>query len=519
MFLGREIIGVEIGTEFLKLIHTRKSTRLSLTGWWLPTARQARGIKVLNVYTQDIRGLPDEKIAEAIKNYLAEYKISAGTVLALVGPAYTINKNIEVPSTDPKEISGIIQLQASRYTPYSKDEIIIDHYPIAVKEGHSKIHLVIVKRDIIKRFQTILEQAGLNLKKVLLGSEATGQWYRDRFGTEPGPVCLLNFDSHTTDFIALTGNKPVFVRSIPVGAYQIREGIGGAKEKLINELRNSLESYRAENTESISKIIVLGATEGLKVATASREGNDLAALLEEQLKLPVRSESYLDHFSFKPPTETRDISLLPLLAMPLYYQLEGLINLTPEEVRLRQSRLRQRQDLAFVGITLLLIFVISSILFAQKLSLKQEEVNFLEERYNSTRAKSEELSRMRKRTMKVNQHLANRSRSIDRLSGLYDLVPDNIVLEMVSMEEEKVVEREHRGNQIKLKGCLEIEGYSEMDKDIQGFIDAMENSPFFKMVTMASRSNKNITKEGRQITVSGFRLIAPFEEIVPEKPK
>ena len=71
-------------------------------------------------------------------------------------------KNIEVPSTDPEEIKSIINLQASRHTPYSREEVLISYINLGMNaSNNTRLLLVIVHRDMVKERISILEKCGL----------------------------------------------------------------------------------------------------------------------------------------------------------------------------------------------------------------------------------------------------------------------------------------------------------------------------------------------------------------------
>ena len=60
-------------------------------------------------------------------------------------------KNIEVPSSDPEEIKSIINLQAGRHTPYSREEVLISYINLGLNAfNNTRLLLVIVHRNMVK---------------------------------------------------------------------------------------------------------------------------------------------------------------------------------------------------------------------------------------------------------------------------------------------------------------------------------------------------------------------------------
>ena len=85
----------------------------------------------------------------------------------IVSASLAITKNIEIPSCDHAEIREIISLQSRAGTPpYSREEIIVDYVDLgAYKNSYTKILLVIVARNIVKRHYETLSKAGLKPEK------------------------------------------------------------------------------------------------------------------------------------------------------------------------------------------------------------------------------------------------------------------------------------------------------------------------------------------------------------------
>ncbi|MFC1525162.1 hypothetical protein ACFL5I_02115, partial [Planctomycetota bacterium] len=96
-FLGSgEFLCMELGSEHLKLACVSKNG------------------EVKHLTSLDVRPMMDEDISSFIHNYIKEKGIKTDEVISCIPARYTITKNIELPSTDPKEIKEIIKLQAGR---------------------------------------------------------------------------------------------------------------------------------------------------------------------------------------------------------------------------------------------------------------------------------------------------------------------------------------------------------------------------------------------------------------------
>ncbi len=149
---SRDVVGIEINDASLKLAHVRHS----------PASAEVAGL-----LSRNIAGLPNEEVSKIIAGSFGELKLNNPVIVNIIPSHLVITKNIEVPSIDPREIKEIINLQAGRHTPYSREEIIVDYINIGIsKHSYTKILLVIVERNVIKRQFDILDKAGVKSQKV-----------------------------------------------------------------------------------------------------------------------------------------------------------------------------------------------------------------------------------------------------------------------------------------------------------------------------------------------------------------
>jgi Tfp pilus assembly PilM family ATPase len=103
--------------------------------------------QITHLVNRNISGLSDAKITESIRVLIGEMGLKKPIIIATVPSGMIITKNIEIPSRDKKEIKEIINLQAIRHTPYSRQEIVIDYIDIGTyRQSYTKVLLIIVTR-------------------------------------------------------------------------------------------------------------------------------------------------------------------------------------------------------------------------------------------------------------------------------------------------------------------------------------------------------------------------------------
>jgi len=483
LLFSHDLIGAEIGGEYLKLCHFKKTSG---------------GIELSDVVYTDIHSSADDDIITFIQHYLSEHHIATRDTVTFVSPRYTINKNIELPSTDPTEIQEIIKLQASRYTPYSKDEIVINYVPIGVfKGGYTKILLVIVNKDTIKRTQDILERSGLRIKKMLAGQQIITQWAKEIKGVVDDPYGVIHVDYGNVDFMVIQKGKEIFVRSIPVGAYQLTTEPFIYKDKFISEIKSSLESYQLENIDRLKSIIFTGSIDSLN--------DEIVTMVSEKFSINTEKSSYIDNpriaksFLAIQPAPPKDISFLPIFNLASYWKQKQLLDLTPDEIKLREDMAERSRDIIITGSLIMLILIIGASLALKYRSSKETILKSLQEYYATRHPEAEALKKQHKNIKSIRKYLVTRTHAVETLTALHKIIPETIYLTSIVFEEEK---------------AFSLEGIDESNNgaDTQLFIDSLGKLGLFKTI-----EKKRFTRQesrgpkGEQKIIFEIQIVCTFE--------
>ncbi|MBI5778583.1 MAG: pilus assembly protein PilM [Planctomycetes bacterium] len=453
MFGSKDLLGIEIGGQYLKIIQFNKKQ------------------EILNWVSTDIRTLNDDGIVEFIRNYIQEKGIKASDVINPVSARYTITKNIELPSTNPAEIKQIIKLQAGHHSPYSPEEIIIDYIPIGVfRGGYTRIFLVIVNRDNIKRNFDIIERSGLRLKKMVLSLETMALWYKDR--SPSNSLGILHLDADNTDFLVIKEQKPIFLRNIPVGVEQILYDRDKYGPQLQEEINHSLEAYQTEQLESLSRIVACGATS--KVAEFLRS-------IPEQSNLIVDVEDNLEGLklaSTAPDVKgvASDLSVISLAAGVAKYNKTHL-DITPEEVRVRETVAEKSRDIIWLGTLLFFILILFLAIFAQKIWMKNKMVNMLSEENQKYQKEAGQLKDTKKRIDQVKNHFQRRNFALGALDEIHKCMTSDIYLTSLQIDDQQISGREQQ-NSTKVV----LRGVANATADVHQMVDRLEKSRYFKEV-------------------------------------
>ena len=218
-------------------------TIVALDGQWLKLLQMegpARARKVTKVLACPVQGESSEEIQLRLKKACAAEALAPKDVL-LANPTHLSTVRIfSLPSTDPKEIRDIVELQAEKHTPYAKNEILTD-FKILERErpGYSRVLLVIAHQDVIQRVVRLSETSGWTLERV--GSELEGlvSWFQAvntnsvapaGAGAQGGPGKLatgmslvVDVDGSATTLLAIHRGQLQFQRSLPTGLAQLQD--------------------------------------------------------------------------------------------------------------------------------------------------------------------------------------------------------------------------------------------------------------------------------------------------------
>ena len=447
----KEQVGVDLGGNHLKfarvIIHANKR-------------------ELANVAHRDVKGLSDEDISKAVKTTVEEMRAHEPEVVVTIPAHLVITKNIEIPSTDPREIMAIVNLQASRHTPYSREEIIVDYIHVGTyKQTYSRILLLIASREVIKRQFLIVEKAGFKCAGVLFAPEAIAATL-DKFlklSSHDVPIGSLHVDESSTDFMIIFKDKPVFIRSIPVGTQHFFEEKERYHLKFVDEVRGSLEAYESESIGKAPHMLVLtGAVE-------ATEGLD--TMLAETARVPVHAVPYFRAAIFpdeiaRKISSVRHLSFLNAIASTTAMP-PPKVSLIPEEIRMRKDIEERGRELIKTGIFILSIALVVSMIFISKIYIKSLFLENLKAKYAAVTAEAGKLEKSFGRATTVANYLSTRGYSLEVLSDLVTLAPYDLELADIRYD---------------ALGKFSLGGTADSMSVVFAFVDKMEKSPYFKDV-------------------------------------
>ena len=431
-----------------------------------------------------------EGVSKILKSLLSGFDRKAGVVCVIPASAAT-SKNIEVPSSDPNEIRSIINLQASRHTPYSREEVLIGHINLGTAGANTKILLVIAHRPVIKERLEAIEKAGLSPDKVLFVPEGIGRLYAKGLNLKnnAAPLGVIDFTVGAVNFLVVARGCVVFARSIPMGVKHIVDD-AQASAKLCEELAKSVAAYQGEDVDAVPASYV--------VTTDHDAVKNMVGALNDALKAEVRLSPYVNlvragAVKNKLQRDYADDSFLDVIA-PVACVNRAEVNLMPEEIILKRTVERQSHEGIKAVVAALLLMLLFGAVIISKISFKQAflDKNLLEH----FAAQKEEVAKLQDRmarTRVIREYLGGRMVSLETIHELYRITPKDIYLSSLNMDED---------------GNIAIEGISASMSQVFAYVKALDDSPMFKNVKTKSTTTKK--ERGKDMAV--FELALKLED-------
>jgi Tfp pilus assembly protein PilN len=420
--------------------------------------------EIQGLFYRDITGVSEADVAKAALEAVVALKLKDPLFLTVIPSPVVITKNIEVPSTNPREIREIISLQAGRHTPYSREEVIVDHIDIGVyKKNYTKILMVIVTSKIIKKQIELLGKAGIAAERIFYAPEmiALAAGKALRLDTNTLPVALLHVDRDSSDFSVVYKARAVFVRSIPLGSLALSKDPEISNPKLCEEVKKSFEAYQAEDIEKNPKVLYLtGSIDKI-------EGPGL----EDLLKISIKPTPYMKNIALSREvieylSEDKGVSFFDVAAS-LAYAEDARVNLIPEEVKLKQILRKRGQDLLKMGILFLTILVLVFFMLLSNIYFKSAQVRILDEKLVKLDKQTSALEADFNKISLMREYFSGQGYALDVLGELIDQVPAEIELNEIRYDG---------------KGSFSVKGIADSNSAVYGFVEALSKAAYFRDV-------------------------------------
>ncbi len=421
------------------------------------------------------------------------------TKVVIVHPTKQLTTRVlSLPSVDDREIKDILDLQAVKQTPYTKDEITTGFRLIDRSgAGYSQVLLAISHRDISTRYCRILEIARLIPDQVTTSIEGLWAWFlqakaKDAIA-ETDIILFLDIDWGSTDLMIFGGKKLLFNRNLGIGGKQLQDGGESAQSDFEREVERSVELGAPELKNMKVSHVVLGGIAG--------RFKDVAAVISRELNVPCEILPVFQSFPGQAPasiaqagepTDLGQVSWAGIAGLALDPQ-AGQMNLLPGEAKLRKNLQDRGKDLAMFGTLLMaLIMMISGAVFT-RFYKKTSYLNNLKKMYISIKGESEGIERTVAKMKIAQEQMSANGSFLDVFRDIQIVLPPTISL--TSFE-----------YQAKDKTVV-IRGISEEMSTIFQFLSTLEATPYLEFVKTRNVSKRKVEEK----ELAEFEMIANIE--------
>ena len=443
-----------------------------------------------------------ENADEAISQYLAasyaEWRIRKKHAVLIITSKLFISKNIDMPSKDPEEIRKIVDLQAHRYTPYSRDEIIIDYLCNETPGQHyTNVLLMIMNRKVADRYSKILDRAGIEIDKILIAPEGMAATYQTVAGPEfqLEAVGGLHIGQDSSDLTIVDKKQVVFVRNISVGAQHWQANAIEAQAEFLKQLNKSIVAYQNQGVGQAVKILVL--TSLVPELGAIEEAIKANIPYVYAGNIPVKLVRYETCFAMteaaaKAVESERETSFFEIMAC-LAALPHLKVDLIPKEVKLKRRFREGGKDIIAVGMLIMTISLMVSLFLGSRIYLKRIQFSKIEDISKSTVEEARALEQVSTKSRFLRGLLEGRGRGLYAYEKLSSFLGTDIYLSEFRFED---------------PSAIHVAGTAESMSRVFSFVTGLEESNYFADVKTTETKSR---REGQK-DVADFQLECNLRE-------
>jgi len=443
--------------------------------------------KIVNIGVYDIKGVGSDELPGVLQKSFAPFKTKKANLVYVIAPNMLTTKNIEIPSVNAEEIKSIVNLQASRHTPFTREEIEIGYINIGVyKKNYSKVLLIIANKNVLKDQLLSLQKAGLNFKNVLFPSESIASFYSKvlKLKAKLPPVAIIDISKDTTEYVVVSKGAAITTRNIPVGYAQLTQEGDAAQSRLIEELAQTMEAYQSEDIEAAPNRFILTRDDQVT--------QNFQNALKAKLNCETAIVPYVDNVKIgrnvikRMATQYLDYSFLDLIASAGMIK-ESKVDMVPEELQLQKSIEEQGREVVKTALMSVLLLILFGSALGIKVYYKNAYLKQLKKDNLTNRKEVTKLELISEKTKVIKNYLGTRMDSLDTIYELYDQIPNEVYLTNIDLDEE---------------GNVSIQGVSEVASIVFNLGTSLKESDFFQSVDIKSTTSK----KDRGKDVSGFEI-------------
>jgi Tfp pilus assembly PilM family ATPase/Tfp pilus assembly protein PilN len=383
-------------------------------------------------------------------------------------------RQLDLPSRDPAEIESMLALHVIRQVPYPKEEIVWSHQNLGF-DGISNSHilLAVAHREILRNIFNAFTMLNILPESMLMSSQGVIHYLNETVKDKSHlreAFLILDIDYNFSDLILV--NNQILRSSVIISQGYDQLKSEQERQKFCAELKQALVVFNNEiaNTKP-SRLFITGAfyeLEPLMEDCLKRDFN---------LKFQFIKSTEPDKFHVK---NAEGVSFASVLGFT-YQRNKEDINFTLPEAQIKREIKLKLQQIITLGACLTYIFIILGAMSLVRINQLQSYKDKLERRITQLKKETGKVYDIAQKIGIVRKFYGAKQSVVTYIYELTRLCPDNITLTNFNWEWQK---------------NFSIRGYAQQITDVSGFVNALNNSAFFKgSQARYMRRRKNRDKE------------------------
>jgi Tfp pilus assembly PilM family ATPase/Tfp pilus assembly protein PilN len=452
---------------------------------------------------------PHEEIADSLKNFLKDNKITCDNfVLGLPRTEVTV-KYLTLPTLNEAEIARMVEYELNNLFPYKTEDLVFDY--AVIQKGpaeNSQLMLVAALREAILPYISTFKLAGLSPDAITISTVSLFNQFREQ-NRPPANYFLIHFDDGFMEMLLVSNGLLVFNRGVEIG-----DAIGDSHKRRDS---HRLECAAENRDKALGDSHRFGGEEILRSAVGLPQNDDNGNSQQSQ-RIGIKKEQELIKTVELTSTILRDkgnlIDTVILsgggvdlkgfakgLEAVLPYKVEingacnvvdGLaaknngstlkIDLLPRDFKLKKKKDKRHKALVYFGTLLLLnLSLVANIVFLD-LKAKREYLFLLQSEIKNIDSPASDLQKKFLSGQMLRGYVSSNRQTLAVLSELYRIAPEKINLSVLDVSPRKD------------SGIMIVSGQAKDSETVLKFAGALKSSALIK------KADVNYIKKTKSIT-------------------
>jgi Tfp pilus assembly PilM family ATPase len=449
--------------------------------------------KLTRLFFAKIDDIQNRQTKDQVKNILEQNKIELNTCLLSLPRHNVTTRYLKLPTILEEELSNMVKLQIPKLLPYAPGEIVYSYKKIAQdSENYSYCIVILAQLNLVRVHYAFLESLGIIPAMVILSSEGSTRWLKaiKKEQIKQETVALVDVDSQNADVMIISSGELIFTRSI---ARQEYESVGALSwhDKLQEEINLSLQTATKEiGNKTIGRLFLSGSSQAIK---------DADKALADKFSFPVEVLSTINEdiaessLALNSVLTVNNASFTSVVGAVINKE-SFSIDLMPADIKIKAEAQRIEAERLKLVFLILIIFMLLSGIFLKNMYDKSKSIKALDQRIKILLPKASMREQVSLRLETMRNQLKPSSFMSDLLKEVYTIIPDEIYLNSLSIQKDKL---------------LILKGQANDLGNVFNLAQVLGKSVYFENVRVRYATKRRI----RDIDITDFQIDCPLRDV------